>query len=213
MANLIDQVSAAKNLYAESLREAQFTIDGLFKQSGFNLGGGKYNPEEVMNMTPEQQAALIAGTQETSMGAAGDTRAAGVTEEANMISNSISRGLTGGLANYGGSSSEATTETGVGKIKSAFLTDVLNQTGKVGSAFDLQNESINNAFRTQTEATAAAYAANPTTSPQGNPFVTKGTPGGNFPKAPKGGTPWTGPGGVSWQYRINGPSGKGWYKK
>jgi hypothetical protein len=47
----------------------------------------------------------------------------------------------------------------------------------------------------------------------GKEFIRIGTPGGTkVPKKPKGGQKYTGPGGVTWQYRINGPKGKGWYK-
>jgi hypothetical protein len=46
----------------------------------------------------------------------------------------------------------------------------------------------------------------------GKEFIRIGTPGGQAPKSPKGGQKYTGPGGVTWQYRMNGPKGKGWYK-
>ena len=47
----------------------------------------------------------------------------------------------------------------------------------------------------------------------GKEFIRIGTPGGpKVPKNPKGGQKYTGPGGVTWQYRMNGPKGKGWYK-
>jgi hypothetical protein len=218
MTNVIDQVSAARGLYADALREAQNTINGLFKQSGFNFGGTNFDPQAVINMTPAEKAAMIANTQETSTGAAADTRSAGATEEANAVTNAISRNIMGGgLANYARSSIEGKTTSNVGKIREAFMSDVLSNTGKVGTAYDVMQQTLNDINRASTETTSEQYASNPysTTTPQGNtsPYSTKGTPGGNFPKAPRGGQMWTGPGGANWQYRINGPSGKGWYKK
>jgi hypothetical protein len=67
---------------------------------------------------------------------------------------------------------------------------------------------------TNAENPYAAPAATPAATPAAGGYTKLGTPGGpNVPKNPRGGKLYTDPRQVTWQYRINGPQGKGWYRK
>lgn len=219
MANVIDQVQAARELYQQALRESNQTVSNMFRQTGFQTPGGvPINLESMTGYTPEQARQYLTGLGETTTGEVGDERRLGASQEAEAAASNIQRGISlGGLGRQTRESIEGATQSNVGKIRENLVNTVLGGMIDVSAAGITRNTNINDIYRASGNETADAYAENPYVSnpqQQSSPYVKKGTPGGpNVPKNPRGGKMYTGPGNVTWQYRMNGPQGKGWYRK
>ena len=130
----------------------------------------------------------------------------------------------GGLANQRRSLAEAQTSGQLGSAKMDFLNKLAQAQSPIGGAWQtLQTANAEsaasiagstagiNSLTAPDAGIAAVTSPAPTIAPSGA-YTTMGKPGGTPPGSPHGGQTYTGPGGVKWQYRINGPSGKGWYK-
>ena len=146
---------------------------------------------------------------------------AGAGNEAGVAASYRGRGLGGGgLMNQARSAAESEQTRGQSAV-AASLIEKLGQTygGVATSASGYMSSMIDTASAAGvTDSTTLAGTTGnaptaPTPTAPAAKFSTIGTPGGkDVPKNPRGGQPYTGPGGVSWQYRMNGPAGKGWYK-
>jgi hypothetical protein len=164
-----------------------------------------------------------------------DITRGGASAESGAVGELQSRGLGGdiggGLIGQRRQLAESQTAGQMGAAKNQFVAGIGQaqsgiggawQTLQTGMAQDKVDEAAAIALRdsasnTVTPATSVSpeTGAASTTAPATptGPYSVLGTPGGkDVPKSPRGGQSYTGPGGVKWKYRFNGPTGKGWYK-
>ena len=197
-------------------------------------GGNAFAPNNIVSFNEQtgvatvNQAALDAakaGEYGTAFGynQMSQTMGSAAAREAAAKAALRGRGITGGgLSRQVESTVEAQQAQEQAGIVSGLLSDLGGVYGSTATAFgDWMTSRIEEAG-TAAQAVAETNASNPYGA-QGAPsaapaaassgYSVKGTPGGNVPKNPAGGKLYTGPGGVTWQYRINGPQGRGWYKK
>ena len=217
-----------------------FSSFGLTKQDpqtgswSSSIPGQEYAPSNMVSFNQETGTATInqtaldaarSGEFGTSFGYNRMSQAMGqgASREAAAVADVRGRGLGGGglgrQARAAAESQQAVEQTGV-------VSDLLSSLGQTyaGTAEkfgDWMGSRVEGAGAVG-QSVAETNASNPYSAPAAAPvapvaetggYSKIGTPGGNAPRQPKGGQLYTGPGGVSWQYRINGPSGKGWYKK
>ena len=216
-----------------------FSSFGLTKQDpqtgawSSSIPGEAYSPSNIVTFNEETGVASInqtmldaakSGEFGTSFGYNRMSQAMGqgASREAQAAADVRGRGLGGGglgrQARAAAESQQAVEQTGV-------VSDLLSSLGQTyaGTAEkfgDWMGSRVEGAGAVG-QSVAETGASNPYASPEApaapvaetGGYSKIGTPGGTVPRQPKGGQLYTGPGGVSWQYRINGPSGKGWYKK
>lgn len=203
--------------------------------------GSAFDPNSLYNKETGvlDQAAFDAAASQMRIGGTGilsDVMRGGGSAEADAMAQSAATGTgLGGLANQRRMLAETQTAGQLGAAKSDYLSQFAQANQPIGGAYqDLQTAINEDKIRAaEAEALRLSAAAVPPVAPPvapaspeinppsataptapaaTGPFSTRGTPGGRPPANPNGGARYTGPGGVKWQYRINGPSGKGWYK-
>lgn len=242
MAFITDQVRA-QNAFNTALDQAKYTTRDLFASYGLSkqnpqtgqwstsVAGEEFAPSSVVDFNQStgvasiNQAALDqaqAGEFSTAFGYNKMSQAMGssAAREAAAKAALRGRGITGGgLTQQVESAAEAQQAQEQAGIVSSLLTDLGQVYGGTQQAFGDWMTSRIEAAGTSGQQVAEVNAANPVGTPPAEStsstggYTVKGTPGGNAPKNPPGGKLYTGPGGVTWQYRINGPQGRGWYKK
>ncbi len=240
--DLLTYTGQASIAYQDALNQARNAQNALLRQYGFTApsatGGysvegaqAAFDPNTLFDKATggvdKAKLASLAG----SLGVGGtglisDIGRAGTSAEADVVAEARSRGLGGeiggGLISQRRQLAEAQTSGKIGAAKNEFMAGIAGALSPIGGAYqNLQNAGIYdqaaineaNAYKASLSSPVdlTQPAATPV-APEPGKYATKGTPGGKPPGAPKGGTIFKGPGGVSWQYRINGPNGKGWYK-
>lgn len=205
-----------------------------------SIPGEAYSPSNIVTFNQETGTASInqamldaakSGEFGTSFGYNRMSQAMGqgASREAQAVADVRSRGLGGGglgrQARTAAESQQAVEQTGVVSDLLASLGQTYTGTAErfgdwMGSRVEGAGAVGQSVAGTDATNPYSAPAAAPTAAPAAAPaaqtsgYSKIGTPGGKgVPKNPRGGQLYTGPGGVNWQYRINGPSGKGWYKK
>lgn len=242
MAFITDSVRA-QNAFNTALDQAKYTTRDLFASFGLSkqnpstgqwsttVAGESFAPSNIVNFNQEtgvasiNQAALDqakAGEFGTAFGYNRMTETMGnaATREAAAMSALRSRGIGGGGL---GRQAQAASEAMQSQEQAGLISELLGGLGQTYASTSQQfgdwmtsriNEAGSSAqtvSQTMAESPYSAPAATPAAST--GEYSRKGTPEGNVPKNPPGGKLYTGPGGVTWQYRINGPQGKGWYRK
>ena len=193
----------------------------------YDKSTGKVDEDKLKQMFGQMQ-----------MGGSGllaDITRGGASSEASAVGELQSRGfggdIGGGLVGQRRQLAEAQTSGQIGAAKNQFVAGIGQAQSGIGGAWqalqtgmaqDKVDEAAATALRDSASNTVTpATSMSPETSvapsstpvtPTG-PYSVLGTPGGkDVPKNPRGGQAYTGPGGVKWKYRFNGPTGKGWYK-
>lgn len=212
---------------------------GLSKQNpstgqwSTTVPGEQFSPSNIINFDQSTGVASInqaavdaakAGEYGTAFGynVMSQNMGESATNEAAVRAALRNRGIQGGLKNQAVTAAESAQSRAQTKVVSDLIGGLgqtyADTTGRFG---DWMTSRINEAG-TAAQDVQATTAANPYNAPTptatdaaapSSGYNVKGTPGGKPPVNPNGGTIYTGPGGVSWQYRMNGPAGKGWYKK
>ena len=240
--DLLTYTGQASIAYQDALNQARNTQNALLRQYGFTAPSatGEYSvegaqtafdPNTLFNQATggidkAKLESLVGGLQAGGKGLLADISRSGASAEADVISEARSRGfggeIGGGLLGQRRALAEAQTKGQLGTAKQQFLAGIGEALSPIGGAFqglklaEAQDKAL------QEEALAAQAtlpSATDLTMPEEeverptSTYVKMGTPGGSPPKNPRGGKLFTGPGGVKWQYRMNGPTGKGWYRK
>lgn len=213
MANLIDQVSAARQAFAVAGMKASQTTRDLFERYGYTMSDGQGGYTTTAAANAWDPARLAAGTgggayMEGGTGELADIRRAGGEEEALLTEKTLMSGLGGsGLAEQRRRMAEAKTSGAVKTAQTEFERMLAGIQGEYLGAQTTMESEIMSAERSAAEETAQAYAENPT--PEERVFG-YGKPGGKPPKYGKKdkGKTYKGPGGVTWTW-----DGKGWKKK
>lgn len=216
-----------------------FASFGLSKQNpatgqwSTTVAGESFAPSNIVNFNQETGVASInqgaldqarSGEFGTAFGynRMSQTMGEAAARESAAMSALRSRGIAGGGLSR---QTQAAAEAAQSQEQAGLVSELLSGLGQTYASTsqqfgDWMTSRINEAGTTaQTVAQTNAEApysdsAPPAAAPSaGGGYTRKGTPGGNVPKNPPGGKLYTGPGGVQWQYRINGPEGKGWYRK
>lgn len=237
--NLMDYAGQAALAYSDALKQAQNTSNALMRQYGFvapNATGdytvegaqGAFNPNTLFNATTGglDQAKFDEALKNLSTGGTGilaDITRSGATGEAEAlqeVQGRLGEGIGGGLIGQRRQLAESMTSGQLGTAKGEFISSLAGGLAPIGGAWQgLQTAKAQTELANlQNQAAAGSIVAPETSTVAPAPtaatgYATKGTPGGKAPNNPRGGTLYRGPGGVEWQYRINGPTGKGWYKK
>lgn len=238
----ITDSEAARAAFTTATQQAQNTVRDLFSSYGFTRqtptgawttqqGAAAFDPNNFVTFNPatgsvsmNDAAVQAAGQGEFGVGfgynKATDVLGSAASREALATSALRSRGIVGGgLMRQTAGTAEAQQGRDVGQLAAEFLGGLGATYGGIGSAVTsaFQGGIESSGVGAQTMAATTPVSASPPATTVGttdsNPYKTKGIPGGNAPKNPNGGSLYTGPGGVTWQYRINGPSGRGWYKR
>jgi hypothetical protein len=242
MAFITDQVRA-QNAFNTALDQAKYTTRDLFASYGLSkqnpqtgqwstsAAGEEFAPGNIVSFDQStgvasiNQAALDqaqAGEFSTAFGynKMSQTMGSSAAREAAAKAALRGRGITGGgLTQQVESAAEAQQAQEQAGIVSGLLTDLGQVYGGTQQAFgDWMTSRIEGAGTSgqqvaETNASNPYGAEGPPSAASSGGYTVKGTPGGSAPKNPPGGKLYTGPGGVTWQYRINGPQGRGWYKK
>jgi hypothetical protein len=214
MANVIDQVGAAKEAFRMAGLQASQTTRDLFNRFGYTMQGadGSYSPGNAAAAWDPERLRMGTGGGayvEGDTGEFANIRRAGSEQEAMAAQESLDRGLVGGglaaqrrnLAEYqtGNAITDAKKEFEnlLGGISTNYASDYINMETRVKDATDAAAQEA-----------AAAYAANPTSQER---VFGYGKPGGkDVPKYGKKdkGKMYQGPGGVNWKW-----DGKGWKKQ
>jgi hypothetical protein len=214
MANLIDQVGAARESFRLAGLQAAQTTRDLFSRFGYTMAGadGSYTTGAAAEAWDPERLRLGTGGgayMEGSTGELADIRRAGSEEEALATQGALQAGLGGsGLAAQRARLAESKTASGVEASNKEFE----RMLGSIGAghleSFNLMERDIRTAERDEAERQAEQYAQSPT--PEQRVFG-YGKPGGK--KVPKYGKKDKGkmyqdPGGVNWKW-----DGKGWKKQ
>jgi hypothetical protein len=228
-----DALNQARNAQNSLLRQYGFTAPS--GSDGYSVEGAQaaFNPNDLFDKTTgglnkDKLSSLVGGLQVGGTGLLSDISRAGASEESAAVEEMRGRGFSGdiggGLMQQRRNLAEAQTSGRIGSAKNEFIAGIAGAISPIGGAYqNLQNAGIYdqaaieeaNAYKASLSSPVDLTQSNQVASPPpvaGGKYSTKGTPGGNPPAAPKGGSIYKGPGGVSWQYRMNGPNGKGWYK-
>lgn len=241
--SIIDYSGQAAIAYQDALNQARNTQNALLRQYGFTAPSeGGYSVESAQtafdpNMLFDRTtggvdktrlADLSANLRIGGTGELANILRAGAGAEADVAAEAQARGfggeIGGGLMQQRRALAEAQTTGQIGQAKTQFLAGIGEALSPIGGAYQgLQNANILSELQRQSATAARSTIAEPidfnqSTQPvaeetKDKGYATKGTPGGKPPTNPRGGLIYKGPGGVSWQYRINGPEGRGWYKK
>jgi hypothetical protein len=228
-----DALNQARNAQNALLRQYGFTAPS--SSGGYSVEGAQaaFDPNDLFDKTTgglnkDKLESLVGGLQVGGQGLLSDISRAGATGEAEAVQEMTGRGfggeIGGGLLQQRRSLAEAQTSGKIGSAKNEFVAGIAGAISPIGGAYqNLQNAGIYDQAAIEEANAYKASLSNPVDLTQSNPvaptpptaggkYSTKGTPGGTPPTAPRGGAIYKGPGGVSWQYRMNGPNGKGWYK-
>ncbi len=239
--DLLTYTGQASIAYQDALNQARNAQNALLRQYGFTAPSGDgysvegaqaaFDPNTLFDkatggVDKSKLASLVGGLQVGGQGLLSDISRAGASEESAAVEEMRGRGFSGdvggGLMQQRRNLAEAQTSGRIGSAKNEFIAGIAGALSPIGGAYqNLQNAGIYdqaaineaNAYKASLSSPVdlTQPAATPV-APEPGKYATKGTPGGKPPGAPKGGTIFKGPGGVTWQYRINGPNGKGWYK-
>lgn len=237
--NLMDYAGQAAIAYQDALNQARNTSNALMRQYGFVAPSatGDYTTEAAQSafdpntlfsaatggIDQAKFAEALKGLSAGGTGILADISRAGATGEAEAlqeVQGRLGEGIGGGLIGQRRQLAETMTSGQLGGAKSEFISSLAGGLAPIGSAYQgLQTAKAQTELANlQNQAAAGSIVAPETSMVAPAPtvetgYATKGTPGGSAPTSPRGGTLYRGPGGVQWQYRIKGPSGKGWYKK
>jgi len=230
----LDQAkTATRDLWASFGLSKQNPVTGQWSTS---VPGEQFSPSNIVNydqstgVASVNQAALNAaqaGEYGTAFGynRMSESMGQGAANEAVVKAALRGRGISGGglarQAETAAESAQTRAQTGVvSELLSGLGQTYADTTSKFGDWMGSRIEAAGSTAQSVNETNATnPYATPEPTAPaaDSSKYVTKGTPSGTkanpVPTAPKGGQLHTGPGGVTWQYRMNGPAGKGWYKK
>ena len=232
-----DSLNNARNAQNSLFAQYGWTMPNSSGGYDTQSTGSAFDPNRLYNKETGvlDQAAFDAAAGQMRIGGKGilsDVMRGGGSAEADAMAQSAATGTGGGgLANQRRMLAESQTEGQLGAAKAAYLTQFAEANQPIGGAYQGLQTAINEDKIAAAEAEALKNSAAvtppvapaspemdppsataPTAAAATGPFSTRGTPGGRPPSNPNGGARFTGPGGVRWQYRINGPSGKGWYK-
>lgn len=232
-----DSLNQARNAQNSLFAQYGWTMPNSGGGYDTESTGSAFDPNKLYNKETGvlDQAAFDAAVGQMRIGGKGilsDVMRGGGSAEADAMAQSAATGTgLGGLANQRRMLAESQTEGQLGAAKSDYLSQFAQANQPIGGAYqDLQTAISEDkiaaaeaqALKDSAAVTPPVAAASPEMDPPSagaptaptatGPFSTRGTPGGRPPANPNGGARFTGPGGVRWQYRINGPSGKGWYK-
>ena len=239
--DLLTYTGQASIAYQDALNQARNAQNALLRQYGFTAPSGDgysvegaqaaFDPNMLFDKTTggvdkSKLASLVGGLQVGGQGLLADISRAGASEEATVMQDLAGRGfggeIGGGLIGQRRNLAEAQASGKLGAAKTEFVSGIAGALSPIGGAYqNLQNAGIYdqaaineaNAYKASlsspVDLTQTVQASAPV---EPGKYGIKGTPGGKPPTTPKGGTIYKGPGGVSWQYRMNGPNGKGWYK-
>jgi hypothetical protein len=237
--DLLTYTGQASIAYQDALNQARNAQNALLRQYGFTAptAGGDYSVEAAQSafdpntlfdkatggIDKEKLATLSSGLRAGSTGLLGDINRSGASAEAEAMLGARTSGIgKGGLAAQRAQLAEAQTSGKLGAATNEFMAGIAGALSPIGGAYqNLQNAGIYdqaaineaNAYKDSLSSPVdLTQPAEVPVAPTPGKYATKGTPGGKPPGAPKGGSIFKGPGGVTWQYRINGPNGKGWYK-
>ena len=230
----LDQAkTATRDLWASFGLSKQNPATGQWSTS---VPGEQFAPSNIVNYDQSTGVAsvnqgMLAAAQAGEYGTAfgynrmSQAMGQGAANEAAVKTALRGRGISGGgLANQAATAAESAQTQAQTGVVSELLTGLgqtyADTTSKFGDWMGSRVEAAGSTAQT----VQATDAANPYSSPasttpaaDSSKYSTKGTPSGTkavpVPTSPKGGQLHTGPGGVTWQYRMNGPAGKGWYKK
>ena len=232
-----DSLNQARNAQNSLFAQYGWTMPNSSGGYDTQSTGSAFDPNRLYNKETGvlDQAAFDAAAGQMRIGGKGilsDVMRGGGSAEADAMAQSAATGTSGGgLANQRRMLAESQTEGQLGNAKAQYLTQFAEANQPIGGAYQGLQTAINEDKIAAAEAQALKDSAAvtppvapaspemdppsvtaPTAAAATGPFSTRGTPGGRPPSNPNGGARFTGPGGVRWQYRINGPSGKGWYK-
>ena len=238
--DLLTYTGQAAIAYQDALNQAKNTQNALLRQYGFTApgaGGGysvegaqaAFDPNVLFNKATGKVdeaglASLVGCLQSGGTGLLANISRAGATGEAEAIAGQRARGfggdIGGGLMTQARQGAETASAGQMSQAKSEFISSLGGALSPIGGAWQgLQTATAQDeASRLASEAARASIVAPVPPTPEvtaptaPGKYATSGTPGGKPPTSPRGGQLYTGPGGVKWQYRMNGPSGKGWYK-
>ena len=240
--DLLTYTGQASIAYQDALNQARNAQNALLRQYGFvapatdgdysvEAAQGAFDPNTLFDkatggIDKAKLASLSSTLRAGSTGLLGDINRGGASAEAEAMLGARTSGIgKGGLAAQRAQLAEAQTSGKLGAATNEFMAGIAGALSPIGGAYqNLQNAGIYdkaaieeaNAYKASlsspidlTQAPVAPVAPTPV---EPGKYGTKGTPGGKPPVNPRGGAIYNGPGGVSWQYRMNGPNGKGWYK-
>ena len=236
--DLLTYTGQASIAYQDALNQARNAQNALLRQYGFvaPATGGDYSVEAAQGafdpntlfdkatggIDKEKLASLSSTLRAGSTGLLGDINRGGASAEAEAMLGARASGIgKGGLAAQRAQLAEAQTGGKLGAATNDFMAGIAGALSPIGGAYqNLQNAGIYDKAAIEEANAYKASLSSPidltqTQSPapvEPGKYGTKGTPGGKPPASPRGGAIYKGPGGVSWQYRMNGPNGKGWYK-
>lgn len=240
--DLLTYTGQASIAYQDALNQARNAQNALLRQYGFTAPSatGEYSVEGAQaafdpntlfdkasgGVDKARLASLASSLRMGGSGLLANIGREGTSVEADVMGEARSRGLGGeiggGLISQRRQLAEAQTRGKMGAAKNEFMAGIAGALSPIGAAYqNLQNAGIYdqaaineaNAYKASLSSPVdLTQPAETPMAPEPGKYATKGTPGGNPPGNPKGGSIFKGPGGVSWQYRINGPNGKGWYK-
>lgn len=239
--DLLNYTGQAAIAYQDALNQAKFAQNALLRQYGFTApsASGEYTVEGAQaafdpntlfdkatgGIDRARLGELSAGLRVGGTGRLADimrSGASGEAEAAMEVRQRLGEGIGGGLMSQRRGLAEQLAAGELGAAKSEFISGLGQALSPISSAYQgLQSAQIQDRLAAEEAAAYKNSLAKPIdfTTSQPEPKVESGgyaklgTPGGKPPSTPKGGELYTGPGGTKWQYRMNGPSGKGWYKK
>lgn len=237
----ITDSEAARAAFTTATQQAKDAVTGLFNAYGFTRqnangtwstasGSEAFDPNKFVTFSPATGTTPPSVTVDTeairrlASGEMGvgfgynqltDVIGSAASREAQARSGLRGRGIMGGgLSRQAGQVSEAQQGRDVGTLASQFVAGLGDIYGNIGSAVSsVVGQGIESAGTGAMTGAETVSVSTPAPQTDNSPYRQKGTPGGNPPANPSGGRLYRGPGGVEWQYRINGPSGRGWYRK
>jgi hypothetical protein len=228
-----DALNQARNTQNALLRQYGFTAPSASGEYSVEGAQAAFDPNTLFDkatggVDKAKLESLVSGLQVGGRGLLADITRAGASGEAEAMSEVRSRGfggeIGGGLLGQRRALAEAQAAGQLGTAKQQFLGGLGEALSPIGGAYQNLQTAMAQDKAAELEAIAArsiipsvADLSFATEAPQepaaSSGYSKKGTPGGKPPASPRGGALFTGPGGVKWQYRMNGPSGKGWYRK
>ena len=237
----MSDATIAAAAFDTAVKQAQGTTKSIFDSFGVTsadpttgkwttgAAGSAFDPSKVMQrdattgiITPNQS--YIDSLSTTGFGTGfgynqmSNAMEQGAANEASVAASYRGRGLGGGgLMNQARSAAESNQTRNQAGVAASLIAKLGETYGGVATSASnfmgtmVDTATVGGVTDSTTLAGTTGNTPESTTAPAA--FTTLGTPGGtNVPKNPRGGQPYTGPGGTKWQYRINGPAGKGWYK-
>lgn len=243
--NLVTSQQTGATQFANALAKSQSAVRSLLAGAGITRPGGgtpgvgdAWDPSTFTageQLTPEQIAAMTAGTSYGAEGGYSEAYQAGGNIAADQAMQSRSRGLgSGGLASQRQELALMQTNAGAADVTKDLLSGVATAYGDVNSAYVDEQGRLAAAATAAADAAAGGDTTNDAAAPvvappvvvkpnsvgptipvtnRGN-FDKPGNPqGSGVPKNPKPGMSFKGSGGVTFVYRGDGPKGKGWYSK